>query len=104
MEQQIFKVAMQLTAQGKKATVALVKSKLSSNVPMPMLLKTLNHFSTLSPKERIEIVGKGAVVTEQEKPVDVAELAEQVTILRKELTIVQQELALLKKTQRENPQ
>ncbi|NRA60945.1 MAG: hypothetical protein HRU25_08520 [Psychrobium sp.] len=104
MEQQIFKVAMQLTAQGKKATVALVKSKLSSNVPMPMLLKTLNHFSALSPQERFEIAGQDEVVTVQESSVDLEKLAQQVDILREELRIVQQELTLLKKTQRENAQ
>jgi len=91
MEKEILSVAKQLSEQGKKPTVALVKAKLSQRVPMPLLLQTLQRFQTLSVDDLNRI--EQQPTAERNSP---DTLAQQVATLTNELNQVKNQLSELK--------
>ncbi|SHO54698.1 hypothetical protein [Vibrio quintilis] len=81
ISQELTTVIEALTAEGKEPTVALVKSRLATKVPIPVIVATIKSWKstqripkvaikTLSDKERIELLEK-----------QVAELTKRLTLL-----------------------
>lgn len=65
-----------LEQQGKQPTVALVKSKLSSNVPMPAIIAAIKNWKSSKPLPKVEIAAETRSAEER-----ITQLEEQVAQL-----------------------
>ncbi|MDP2562233.1 hypothetical protein [Psychrobium sp. 1_MG-2023] len=100
MEKHILAIAKQLTQQGKKPSVALVRAKLSRPVPIPVLVKSLQYFESLSAEQIADIddAQHRAPSTEKVEPLSdsqkilqqLADLTAEVVSLRKETNELKQ--------------
>ncbi len=76
-----------LIAEGKEPTVALVKARLKSSVPIPALISTIKSWKSTSRVPKIE------VATSQTKEVErIAELEQQVADLQLRLNALEAKL------------
>lgn len=87
MEKQIIAIANQLKQQGKKTSVALVRSKLTGRVSIPILLKTLQQFETMTQVDIDRIVADSPI----KKPLQQSSLD-----LQQQVNQLQQDVAGLK--------
>ena len=76
-----------LIAEGKEPTVALVKTRLKTAIPMPALIRTIKSWKSTSRVPKIE------VATSQVNEIDrIAELEQQVADLQLRLTALEEKL------------
>jgi hypothetical protein len=61
VSQELKGVLEQLHAEGKEPTVALVKARLSTSVPMPALITTLKSWKTSNRVPKVEVAAKQEV-------------------------------------------
>lgn len=99
MEQQIITIANQLAAEGKQPTVALIKARLTSPVPMALLLSVLGRWKASPEKFRQQ----PPVNTEKQSPAtalgqttdDISELKQQLRQMQTQLDDMHQLLKTL---------
>ncbi|GIU13566.1 DNA-binding protein [Shewanella sp. MBTL60-007] len=97
--EQVLSAAKKISDEGRTPTLALVKSKLGSNIPMPILIQGLQQFKAMSADD-IKTLSADCSVQPAE---DAAELsiaanqADKITRLEQELTELKAEFNLLKK-------
>jgi hypothetical protein len=61
VSQELKDVLEQLHAEGKEPTVALVKARLSTSVPMPALITTLKSWKSSNRVPKVEVAAKQEV-------------------------------------------
>ncbi|WP_394127108.1 hypothetical protein [Vibrio hepatarius] len=61
VSQELKDVLEQLRAEGKEPTVALVKARLSTSVPMPALITTLKSWKSSNRVPKVEVAAKKEV-------------------------------------------
>lgn len=81
---EIEKALQQLTDSGKQPTVALVKSRLTSNVPMPAIIAAIKSWKGNKSIPKIEV--KEAEVSADDK---IAQLEEKIATLTKRIEILE---------------
>lgn len=91
MEDQIIAVANQLIKKGKKPTVAMVKAKLTQQVALPLLLKTLQKIESMTPEQIAELASEGLPLQSDETTDD-----NELTTMRQQIIQLNQEVAQLK--------
>lgn len=95
MEKDILIAIHQLLSENKKPTVATVKSKLTTSISMPIIIKVLQKTSNMNASDvarllpDITLSSKGNPARKQEQSVDINQ---QVATLKQELLRTQQEL------------
>lgn len=94
MENDILIAVHQLLVENKKPTVATVKGKLATPVPMPSIIKVLQKTMSLSANDVAKLLPQAPSVDTSivEKPADIAELSQQVAELTAELKATKQQL------------
>lgn len=77
-----------LQAQGKEPTVALVKARMSTSVPMPALITTIKSWKSANRAPKVE------VATQEEPALDrVSQLEKQILELTARITTLEAKLA-----------
>ncbi|MFT5757667.1 MAG: hypothetical protein ACI9LM_002403 [Alteromonadaceae bacterium] len=95
---EILIIANQLANQGKKPTVALVKSKLTNTFPLPTIIKVLKSWQHQPEFIRTsEIAARKSVLTTEMKEVDAIELIVEKALIpiKAELDDIKSQLASL---------
>ena len=83
VSQELKEVLEALQKEGKEPTVALVKARMSTSVPMPALITTIKSWKSSNRVPKVEI----AATTESE--------ADKISRLEKEIAELKQRLAIL---------
>ncbi|WP_159653730.1 hypothetical protein [Vibrio atypicus] len=84
VSQELKEILEQLHSEGKEATVAMVKARLSTPVPMPALITTIKSWKQSNRVPKVE------VASQQETQLDrVAELEKQVAELTQRLVALE---------------
>lgn len=87
VSQELKEVLEQLQKEGKEPTVALVKARLTTQVPMPALITTIKSWKSANRVPKVEV----AATTKSESD-RVAELEKQVADLTKRLAALEAKL------------
>ncbi len=97
MENEILTIAKQLSQQGKKPTVALIRAKLSQRVAMPVIIQALQRFESLNAQElnSLNEISQAPSQPIEQAPAD---LAQEIAALRGEITSLKQQVTLLTET------
>ncbi|WCE30407.1 hypothetical protein [Vibrio sp. SCSIO 43137] len=74
-----------LEQQGKQPSVALVKSKLSSNVPMPAIIAAIKNWKSSKPLPKVEIAAESGSAEER-----IAQLEQQVAQLTARIKVLEE--------------
>ncbi|WP_394145329.1 hypothetical protein [Vibrio atypicus] len=89
VSQELKEILEQLHSEGKEATVAMVKARLSTPVPMPALITTIKSWKQSNRVPKVEVAAQQETqldrVTELEK--QVAELTQRLVALEKILNV-----------------
>jgi len=89
VSQELKEILEQLHSEGKEATVAMVKARLSTPVPMPALITTIKSWKQSNRVPKVEVASQQETqldrVTELEK--QVAELTQRLVALEKILNV-----------------
>ena len=93
MEKQIIIIANQLKQQGKKPSVATVRSKLAGRVNIPTLLKVLQQFDAMSQADIDRVVADTPSHQSQKPPT--ANLQQQIEKLQQDVAGLKQQVAQL---------
>lgn len=88
VSQELTDVLEQLHQEGKEPTVALVKARLSTPIPMPALITALKSWKSSNRVPKVEIAAKQQ--SEQDR---ISELERQVAELQQRLTALERKLA-----------
>lgn len=88
VSQELKDVLEQLHQEGKEPTVALVKARLSTPIPMPALITALKSWKSANRVPKVEIAAKQQ--SEQDR---ISELERQVAELQQRLTALERKLA-----------
>lgn len=87
VSQELKEVLEQLQKEGKEPTVALVKARLSTAIPMPALITTIKSWKCANRVPKVEVAAKTANdacrITELEK--QVAELTTRLALLEEKM-------------------
>ena len=87
VSQELKEILEQLRKEGKEPTVALVKARLSTVIPMPALITTIKSWKSANRVPKVEVAAKttndACTITELEK--QVAELTARVALLEKKI-------------------
>ena len=87
VSQELKEVLEQLQKEGKEPTVALVKARLSTAIPMPALITTIKSWKSANRVPKVEVAAKTANdacrITELEK--QVAELTTRLVLLEEKM-------------------
>ncbi|NOI76718.1 hypothetical protein F0224_13590 [Vibrio coralliilyticus] len=87
VSQELKEVLEQLQKEGKEPTVALVKARLSTAIPMPALITTIKSWKSANRVPKVEVAAKTANdasrITELEK--QVAELTTRLALLEEKM-------------------
>ncbi|KJY85379.1 hypothetical protein TW81_00650 [Vibrio galatheae] len=86
VSQELKEILEQLHAEGKEPTVALVKARLTTSVPMPALITTLKSWKSASRVPKVEVATKKEV-TDAER---IEQLERQVADLSARLAALEQ--------------
>jgi ubiquinone biosynthesis protein UbiJ len=95
MERQIIAIANQLIQKGKKPTVATVKAKLTQPVAMPLLLRTLQKFGSMTQEQIAELVCEQPIsvpASDNAQNNELAALKQQVNQLHSDVARLKQQL------------
>ncbi|MCG9748866.1 hypothetical protein L1D54_00065 [Vibrio brasiliensis] len=88
VSQELKDVLEQLHSEGKEPTVALVKARLSTPVPMPALITTLKSWKSANRVPKVEVAAK-----QPDNEVDrIAQLEAQVAALTERLMVLEKKL------------
>lgn len=88
VSQELKDVLEQLHSEGKEPTVALVKARLSTPVPMPALIATLKSWKSANRVPKVEVAAK-----QPDNEVDrIAQLEAQVAALTERLMVLEKKL------------
>ncbi len=87
VSQELKDVLEQLHQEGKEPTVALVKARLSTPIPMPALITALKSWKSANRVPKVEIAAKQQ--SEQDR---ISELEKQVAELQQRLTALESKL------------
>ncbi|WP_100753251.1 hypothetical protein [Vibrio salilacus] len=88
VSQELKQVLEQLQHEGKEPSIALVKARLSTSVPMPALITTIKSWKSAQRVPKIEIAAP-----EQANDSDkIAQLEKQVEALTARLTVLERQL------------
>ncbi|KOO07085.1 hypothetical protein [Vibrio hepatarius] len=87
VSQELKDVLEQLHQEGKEPTVALVKTRLSTPIPMPALITALKSWKSANRVPKVEIAAKQQ--SEQDR---ISELEKQVAELQQRLTALESKL------------
>lgn len=88
VSQELKDVLEQLHSEGKEPTVALVKARLSTPVPMPALIATLKSWKSANRVPKVEVAAK-----QPDNDVDrIAQLEAQVAALTERLMVLEKKL------------
>ncbi|SJL82659.1 hypothetical protein [Vibrio palustris] len=82
--QQIF---MQLEREGKKPSVAILKTRLTTSVPMPALISAIRRWKASAHVPKVEVMANSATADER-----IIQLEQQVADLTQRLTQLEQQL------------
>ncbi|NRA71218.1 MAG: DNA-binding protein [Gammaproteobacteria bacterium] len=93
MEKQIIIIANQLKQQGKKPSVATVRSRLTGRVNIPTLLKALQQFDAMSQEDIDRVVADTPSHQPQKQPT--AGLQQQIDQLQQDVAGLKQQVAQL---------
>jgi len=89
VSQELKEILEQLHSEGKEATVAMVKARLSTPIPMPALITTIKSWKQSNRVPKVEVASQQETqldrVTELEK--QVAELTQRLVALEKILNV-----------------
>lgn len=88
VSQELKDVLEQLHQEGKEPTVALVKARLSTPIPMPALITALKSWKSANRVPKVEIAAKQQ--SEQDR---ISELEKQVAELQQRLIALERKLA-----------
>ncbi len=88
VSQELKDVLEQLHQEGKEPTVALVKARLSTPIPMPALITALKSWKSANRVPKVEIAAK-----QQSDQDRINELEKQVAELQQRLTALERKLA-----------
>lgn len=77
-----------LQAQGKEPTVALVKARMSTPVPMPALITTIKSWKNANRVPKVEVAAPQENATDK-----LAQLEQQITALTARVTLLEAKLA-----------
>ncbi len=88
VSQELKDVLEQLHQEGKEPTVALVKARLSTPIPMPALITALKSWKSANRVPKVEIAAK-----QQSDQDRISELEKQVAELQQRLTALERKLA-----------
>ena len=88
VSQELTDVLEQLHQEGKEPTVALVKARLSTPIPMPALITALKSWKSANRVPKVEIAAK-----QQSDQDRINELEKQVAELQQRLTALERKLA-----------
>lgn len=97
--EEILTIANKIANEGKKPTIALIKKKLTSNVPLPTIISTLRvwqhepDFTSIVTNEPTEKQEK-----DEEKPEVLALIDIALAPIKQELALLRQEINTLKKS------
>ncbi|WP_133406496.1 hypothetical protein [Parashewanella tropica] len=91
---QVLQFAKRLHTSGKKPTTALLKAKLGKTIPMPLILKGLQQFNSLSEQEIRELVNDESTVVKAKTELSLS-LEEQVKVLQQQVGQLQSQQSLL---------
>lgn len=89
VSQELKSVLEQLHAEGKEPTVALVKARLSTSVPMPALITTIKSWKSSNRVPKVEV----AVKKEVSDADRIEQLEKQVTALTMRLAALEEKLS-----------
>lgn len=90
VSQELKNILEQLHSEGKEPTVALVKARLTTPVPMPALITTLKSWKSANRVPKIEVAAK-----QPENDVDrITELEAQVAALTERLITLEKKLGI----------
>ncbi len=84
---ELHSIMQQLQEQGKEPTVALIKARLSTPVPIPALIATLKSWKSTNRVPKVEIEEKE--LTDRDR---INELEKQLSELQKRLAILEKKL------------
>ncbi|ABZ77545.1 conserved hypothetical protein [Shewanella halifaxensis HAW-EB4] len=87
----VLSAAKKISDESRTPTLALVKSKLGSNIPMPILIQGLQQFKSMSTEE-IKALSADCSIQAEDKAPEPSALAQQADTIAK----LEQELAELK--------
>jgi len=88
VSQELKDVLEQLHQEGKEPTVALVKARLSTPIPMPALITALKSWKSANRVPKVEIAAQ-----QQSDQDRISELEKQVAELQQRLTALERKLA-----------
>ncbi|RTZ15386.1 hypothetical protein EJ063_13080 [Vibrio aquaticus] len=89
VSQELKSVLEQLHAEGKEPTVALVKARLSTSVPMPALITTIKSWKSSNRVPKVEVAVKKEVADADR----IEQLEKQVTELTMRLAALEEKLS-----------
>ncbi len=98
---EIIAVANQLANQGKKPSVALVKNKLSQQVPLPLLISTLKNWQHEPERTQTRVINASDTMVDVENTLkenatlSASEINEMLAPIKTELVEIKQLLAQL---------
>ncbi|NVJ57897.1 MAG: hypothetical protein HWE19_16200 [Vibrionaceae bacterium] len=87
VSQELKDVLEQLHQEGKEPTVALVKARLNTSIPMPALITALKSWKSANRVPKVEIAAK-----QQSDQDRIRELEKQVAELQQRLTVLERKL------------
>lgn len=87
VSQELKDVLEQLHQEGKEPTVALVKARLNTSIPMPALITALKSWKSANRVPKVEIAAK-----QQSDQDRISELERQVAELQQRLTVLERKL------------
>ncbi|NOH25184.1 hypothetical protein [Vibrio europaeus] len=88
VSQELKDILEQLHAEGKEPTVALVKARLSTSVPMPALITTLKSWKSSNRVPKVEVAAK----TESNDQDRIKQLEQEVAALTARLVAIEKKL------------
>lgn len=96
--EQVLSAAKKISDEGRTPTLALVKSKLGSNIPMPILIQGLQQFKSMSTDDIKQLSPDSSVQTTDAAPEQstAVQQANAITRLEQELAKLKAEFVLLK--------
>ncbi|MBN3575059.1 hypothetical protein [Vibrio neptunius] len=90
VSQELKEILEQLRKEGKEPTVALVKARLSTVIPMPALITTIKSWKSANRVPKVEVAAK-AESNEQDR---IKQLEQEVTQLNQRIAALESKLGL----------
>ncbi|SJN53408.1 hypothetical protein RND59_01600 [Vibrio ruber] len=88
ISQELESVILQLVAEGKEPTVALIKARLSSKIPIPAIVTTIKRWQSSQQIPKVEIAAPPAASATEQR---IAQLEQQVADLISRISQLEQQ-------------